>query len=64
LQPVKEVAQIAACVGREFDYRLLAAIAPLPEPELRDAMDRLAAAGLIFGRGPPSEAIYTKSLKG
>ncbi|MET0532061.1 MAG: AAA family ATPase, partial [Microvirga sp.] len=59
LQPVKEVAQIAACVGREFDYRLLAAIAPLPEPELRDAMDRLAAAGLIFGRGPPSEAIYT-----
>ena len=25
LQPVKEVAQIAACVGREFDY-------PRPQP--------------------------------
>ena len=31
LAPVKEVAQIGAVIGREFDHRLLAAVAPLPE---------------------------------
>ena len=45
---VKEVAQIAACIGREFDYPLLAAVSPVPEPELRSALDRLAAAELVF----------------
>ncbi len=34
---VKEVAQMAACIGREFAYPLLAAVSPLPEPELRAA---------------------------
>ena len=37
---VKEVAQVAASIGREFDYPLLAAVAPVPEPELRAALDR------------------------
>jgi predicted ATPase len=56
---VKEVAQVAACVGREFAYPLLAAVSPLPEPELRAALDRLAAAELVFARGEPPEADYT-----
>ena len=45
---VKEVAQVAACIGREFAYPLLAAVSPLPEAELRAALDRLAAAELVF----------------
>ena len=56
---VKEVAQVAACVGREFAYPLLAAVSPLPEPGLRAALDRLVAAELVFSRGEPSEASYT-----
>ena len=53
---VKEVAQAAACIGREFDYPLLAAVSPVPELELRAALDRLAAAELVFARGEPPEA--------
>ena len=56
---VKEVAQVAACLGREFAYPLLAAVSPVPEPELRAALDRLAAAELVFARGEPPEAAYT-----
>jgi class 3 adenylate cyclase/predicted ATPase len=55
---VKGVAQAAACLGREFAYPLLAAVAPVPEPELRAALDRLAAAELVFARGEPPEASY------
>ena len=56
---VKEVAQVAACIGREFDYALLAAVADRSEPDLRSALDKLAAAELIFRRGRPPEANYT-----
>jgi class 3 adenylate cyclase len=56
---VKEVAQIAACIGREFDYALLAAVVDRSEPDLQYALDRLTAAELIFRRGRPPEATYT-----
>jgi class 3 adenylate cyclase/predicted ATPase len=56
---VKEVAQVAACIGREFAYPLLAAVSPLPEAELLAALDRLAAAELVFRRGEPPEASYS-----
>jgi predicted ATPase len=56
---VKEFAQIAACIGREFDYPLLAAVVDRSEPDLRSALDKLAAAELIFRRGTPPDARYT-----
>jgi predicted ATPase len=55
---IREVAQIAACIGREFPYPLLAAVSPASEPELRAALDQLAAAELVFARGEPPEASY------
>ncbi|MET0527199.1 MAG: adenylate/guanylate cyclase domain-containing protein, partial [Microvirga sp.] len=55
---VREVAQIAACIGREFSYSLLAAVAPLQEVNLQSALDQLTAAELIFPRGTPPEAHY------
>ena len=55
----REVAQAAACIGREFAYPLLAAVSPLPEVELRAALDRLAAAELVFARGEPPEVAYS-----
>jgi tetratricopeptide (TPR) repeat protein len=58
LAPVKEVAQIGAAIGREFSYDLLAAVARRPERQLRDALDQLVDAGLIFRRGVPPQASY------
>jgi tetratricopeptide (TPR) repeat protein len=58
LAPVKEVAQIGAAIGREFSYDLLAAVARRPEPQLRDALDQLVEAGLIFRRGIPPDASF------
>ncbi len=55
---VKEFAQIAACIGREFDYPLLAAVVDRSEPDLLAALDKLAAAELIFRRGTPPDARY------
>ena len=40
-------------------HELLAAVADLAESELRDALDQLSAAELVFRRGTPPEAIYT-----
>lgn len=58
LAPVKEVAQIGSCIGREFDHELLAAVVSMPEAELATALDRLVAAELVFRRGLPPAATY------
>jgi DNA-binding response OmpR family regulator/class 3 adenylate cyclase/tetratricopeptide (TPR) repeat protein len=55
---VKDVAQTGAAIGREFGYALLASISDLPESQLRQALDRLVDAGLVFARGAPPEANY------
>jgi len=59
LSPVKEVAQIGACIGREFSYELLSVISPLPPAELEQALEQLVASELIFRRGSPPDAIYS-----
>jgi predicted ATPase len=56
--PAKEVAQIAAAIGREFSHALLASVVSQPEAELRSALDRLIAAGLLFRRGVPPHVTY------
>jgi predicted ATPase len=56
--PAKEVAQIAAAIGREFSHALLASVVHRPKAELRSALDRLIAAGLLFQRGVPPHATY------
>ncbi len=57
--PVKEIAQIGAVIGREFSYELIAAVAPMPQVQLDDALVRLSELGLAFPRGTPPDAIYT-----
>ncbi|HUA33353.1 MAG TPA: adenylate/guanylate cyclase domain-containing protein [Candidatus Binataceae bacterium] len=54
----KEVAQIAAVIGRDFSYELLAAVASIPETQLQSALLKLADAELIYARGIPPEATY------
>ena len=58
LGPVKEIAQIGAAIGREFSYRLLAAVAPISGPPLHAALAQLAAPELIFVRGEPPDSTY------
>ncbi len=59
LPEVKRVAQIAACIGRNFNHRTLAAVAEMDDGELNAALDRLVEAELVFRRGLPPESIYT-----
>jgi class 3 adenylate cyclase/tetratricopeptide (TPR) repeat protein len=54
----RNVAQTGAAIGREFSHALLAPITDLSEPQLREALDRLTNAGLVFARGTPPEASY------
>jgi predicted ATPase len=54
----KELAQIGAAIGRDFSYELLAATAQRSDAELRDALDRLVDAGLVFQRGAPPQATF------
>ncbi|MBM3523877.1 MAG: hypothetical protein FJX57_13045, partial [Alphaproteobacteria bacterium] len=55
---MKSVAQIAACIGREFDHALLAAIADLAAAELSRGLDALVTAELVYRRGTPPDASY------
>jgi len=61
LAPVKEVAQTAAAIGREFSYELVAAIQPSRASELDDALKQLVASGLIHVRG--ASAVTTFAFK-
>lgn len=58
LGAVKRMAQIAAAIGREFSYELLAMVCALPHDELQRALAQLTQAGLIFQRGMPPDASY------
>jgi predicted ATPase len=56
--PAKELTQIAAAIGREFSHALLASVVRQPKAELRSALDRLIAAGLLFRQGVPPHVTY------
>jgi class 3 adenylate cyclase/tetratricopeptide (TPR) repeat protein len=58
LAPVRETAQIAAAIGREFSWRLLEAVSPIQGAALQDALGHLMAAELIHARGAPPDATY------
>ena len=53
LGPAKEVAQVAAGIGREFSHRLLAEVAGLAAAPLERALARLVEAELIDGSPVP-----------
>jgi predicted ATPase len=58
LSTVKEIAQLAATLGRTFSYALLQAVSPLPEGTLQQALTRLVEAELLYQRGLPPQATY------
>src|SRR5262252_8668709 len=59
LAPVREIAQIAAAIGREFSYPLVRALVGRDETALKDGLAQLEQAELVFRRGEPPEAIYS-----
>jgi class 3 adenylate cyclase/tetratricopeptide (TPR) repeat protein len=58
LGPAREIAQIAAVIGRQFPYTLLAAMTGLNDTELQNALARLSEAGLVFPQSRATEPTY------
>jgi serine phosphatase RsbU (regulator of sigma subunit)/predicted ATPase len=53
-----EVAQLAATLGREFDYELLAAVVTVDEQTLRAELAKLVSAGILYVKGQPPACVY------
>jgi len=54
----REIAQLAATLGREFSHELLAAITTVDEPTLRTELAKLARAGILSPKGSPPRCSY------
>lgn len=52
LGPAREVAEVAAAIGRDFSWELLARVLDRPEAALQPAIDRLMASGLVLPCSP------------
>ncbi len=59
LASVRDVAQIAAVIGREFNYELLSDLASMPKTKLDEALEQLVQAELIFRRGTIPHAAFS-----
>src|SRR5262245_32727627 len=58
LATVREIAQVGATIGREFNYNLLQAVSPLSEGTLQQGLKRVVEAGFVYQSGVPSPARY------
>ena len=58
LGKVKELAQIGACIGREFSFELLHHISALHTDALERELEKLVDAGLVSRNGAPPSAVY------
>jgi serine/threonine protein kinase/tetratricopeptide (TPR) repeat protein len=54
----REVAQLAATLGREFSHELLAAVATMDEADLLAELDKLVRAEILFQKGRPPACTY------
>ena len=61
LAPARDVAQIAAALGRQFSHELISAVAAVPREQLDDALAQLVRAELIFRRGRPRCGIHLQA---
>lgn len=59
LSPIRETAQIGACIGRVFPYQLLAVVGGQEPAQLDDALHQLEEAELVFHSGDPPDVTYT-----
>ncbi len=54
----RDLAQLAATLGREFSHELLAAAAALDEPALQSEMAKLVQAEILYAKGRPPRCSY------
>lgn len=59
LPNVREVAQLAAVLGREFAYEKLQALTGVEEETLREGLAQLVDTELLYRRGKASQATYS-----
>ena len=59
LQSVHDVAQLGATIGRRFTYQVLRAVSELDEATLKQEMEKLVGAEILFEEGAAPQAIYT-----
>ena len=55
----RELAQLAAVLGREFSYELLLAVASLNEGVLQEELAKLVEAEILYQKGRPPQCTYT-----
>jgi len=53
-----EVAQLAATLGREFHYEMLAAVSSVDESTLQAELEKLAGAEILYVKGQPPRCAY------
>ncbi len=58
LNQAKEVAQLGAVIGREFEYELIQAITSQDDKSLQASLAQLVEAELLYQRGRPPRATY------
>ncbi len=58
LASAKEIAQVAAVIGREFSHALLEAVAQAPSRQLEESLIRLTESGLLHARESSSDTSY------
>src|SRR5262249_17822331 len=54
----RDLAQLAAVLGREFSHELLAAVAAMDEPTLQAELPKLVQADILHPKGRPPRCIY------
>ncbi|MBX9777790.1 MAG: AAA family ATPase [Xanthobacteraceae bacterium] len=55
---IGEIAQVGACIGRQFSRELLAAVLALDDGKVEAALQQLEAAGLLFRTGSAKSVSY------
>jgi class 3 adenylate cyclase/predicted ATPase len=55
---VKEIAQTASVIGREFSHEMIRAVSDQNDGSLQGSLDQLAQGGLLVQRGVPPQAMY------
>jgi class 3 adenylate cyclase len=58
LGPAKELAQLAAVIGRRFSWALLSAIADRSSTELESGLQQLTATGLVLQQGAGPQRLF------
>jgi class 3 adenylate cyclase/predicted ATPase len=58
LEGGRELAQLAAVLGREFGYDLLSAVAAVDEPSLQSELAELVQAEILYQKGPSTRPTY------